>query len=84
MTVHYRNIQVLATKIYKATNNLSSSLMSNLFKNKNSKYGMRNENALAMDNIRTTRYGLNSISYFGPKIWDLVPNDIKKQLIGGI
>ena len=28
--------------------------------------------------IRTTKYGLNSISYLAPKIWDLIPNEIKR------
>ena len=32
VTVHHRNLQFLATEIYKAVNNLSSSLMSELFK----------------------------------------------------
>ena len=32
VTIHHRNLQLLATEIYKAFNNLSSSLMSDLFK----------------------------------------------------
>ena len=44
-------------------NNLSCSLISDLFKKKDSKYSMINENALAMDNVWTTRCIINSISY---------------------
>ena len=84
VTVHHRNLQFLATEIYKAVNNLSSSLMSELFKIKENKYNLRRENTLVVSNVRTTRYGLDSISYLGPKIWDLVPDEIKKcsTLIG--
>ena len=51
--------------------------MSGLFKIKESKYNLRRENAIGIGGIHTSTYGLNSISYLGPKIWDLVPNDIK-------
>ena len=46
----------------RAMNDFLYSLMSDLFKDsenrfkKDSKYRMRNENALARDNVRTTRY----------------------------
>ena len=78
VTIHHKNIQVLATEIYKAINNLSSSLMSELFDKTESRYNLRKEKKIATCSIRTTKYGLNSISYLGPKIWDLVPNEIKR------
>ena len=51
--------------------------MSELFKIKENKCNLRRENTLVVSNVRTTRYGLDSISYLGPKIWDLVPDEIK-------
>ena len=77
MTIHQRNLQSLATEIYKAINNLSSSLMSGLFKIMESRYNLRRENAIEIGSIRTSEYGLNTISYLVPKIWDLVPDGIK-------
>ena len=79
MTVLHRNLQVLAIEIYKAVNNLSSSLMSELFKIKETKFNLRRENTLVVSNVRTTRYGMDSISYLGPKIWDLFPAEIKNM-----
>ena len=29
------------------------------------------------ENVKTTDYGIQSIRYLGPKIWDMVPNNIK-------
>ena len=77
VTIHQKNLQVLATEIYNAINNLSSSLMSVLFNIKESRYNLRRANAIEIGGIRTSKYGLNNISYLGPKIWDLVPNDVK-------
>ena len=77
VTVHHRNLQVIAREIYKAVNNLSSSLMSKLFKIKETNYNLHRENTLVVSNVHTTRYGIDSISYLGPKIWDSVPAEIK-------
>ena len=38
VTMHHRNLQLLATEICKVLNNLSSNLMSDLFKIKDTKY----------------------------------------------
>ena len=40
---------------------------------------MKNENEelFSRDKAGTTTYGIESIRILGPKIWDLVPNDIK-------
>ena len=32
-----------------------------------------------MSNIKTTNYGSETISYLAPKVWDLVPNEIKSN-----
>ena len=72
-----RNLQVLATEIYKAINNLSSLLMSELFKRRETKYNLRNRNILVSTSIKTTTYGTSSINHLAPKIWSLVPKEIK-------
>ena len=79
--IHHRNLQILAIEIYKALNNLSSALMSELFTPKNIKYNLRKGTTLVSNNVRTTTYGLNSVSYLAPKIWEQIPEDIKKLYI---
>ena len=79
ISIHHKNLQILATEIYKALNNLSSTLMSDLFMLKETKYSLRNESALVSTNSKTTNYGINSISYLAPKIWDQVPGEIKNS-----
>ena len=73
ITIHHRNLQVLVIEVYKALNNLSSSLMSALCKLKETKYSFRNETALLSSNKKTTNYGINSLNHLAPKILDFVP-----------
>ena len=77
VTIHHRNIQLLAVEIYKALNNLSSSLMMDIFQTKKTNYNLRNGNRLISRNVKTVYYGTESISYLAPKIWELIPNYIK-------
>ena len=35
------------------------------------------KNRFVTRNIRTVKYGTETIAHLGPKIWDLVPDDIK-------
>ena len=78
VTTHQRNFQVLATEIFKAKNNLSPETMKEVFELKEPSYSLRSkENYFARDNIKTTPYGIHSIKYLAPKIWDLVPDQIK-------
>ena len=79
--IHHRNLQILATEIYKALNNLSSSLMTELFQLKGINYNLRKGNTLTWRNIKTVKYGTKTVSYLGSKIWDLLPEEIKKMQI---
>ena len=68
VTIHHRNIQLLAVEIYKALNNLSSSLMMDVFQTKKTNYNLRNNNRLISRNVKTVYNGTESISYLAPKI----------------
>ena len=77
--IHHRNLQLLSIEIYKALNNLSSPLMSDLFHVKDAWYNLRKGNTLVSTNIKTTSYGRDRISHLAPKIWDLIPEEIKNS-----
>ena len=34
-------------------------------------------NQFRRENVKTVHFGIQSVRYLGPKIWELVPNDIK-------
>ena len=75
--VHHRNIQLLAVEIFKALNKLSSSLTTELFQIKKTKYDLCKGDILISRNVKTVYCGTESISYLAPKIWELIPTDIK-------
>ena len=78
VTVHQRNLQILATEMYKILNGLSSDIMQDIFEIKSNYYNTRNASTFFSRNIKTVRYGLQTISYMAPKIWNLVPKKMKQ------
>ena len=72
VTVHQRNLQILATEMYKILNGLSPDIMQDIFETKSNYYNTRNAPTFSSRNIKTGRYGLQTISYMAPKIWNLV------------
>ena len=60
--------------MYKILNGLSS----DIFETKSNCYNTRNAPAFSSRNIKTVRYGLQTISYMAPKIWDLAPKELKQ------
>ena len=93
VTIHQRNLRALAIEMYKVSNKLSPPFMSDLFIEKNVPYNTRSNvhidtkddktHCTKKSNFRTpkpktTHYGLETIRWMGPSIWNLVPEDIKK------
>ena len=78
VTIHQWNLQVLATEIFKAKNDLSPEIMKDVFELKEPSYSLRSqENYFVLSNIKTTYCGIQSIKHLAPEIWDLVPDQIK-------
>ena len=44
----------------------------------NLRYNTRNKRTFHSRNIRTVHFGSETLSQFAPKIWELVPEEIKK------
>ena len=77
-TIHHRNLQKLAIEMFKAKNNLSPSLLSEIFSVYQPLYNLRNNRCWKNENIRTVFYGTETITYRGPKTWELVPYSIRE------
>ena len=78
ISVHQRNLQFLATELYKVLNGLSPDLMKDVFPlNDYSGYNTRNKRTFKSRHVKTVRYGTGSLAYLAPKIWELVPNEMK-------
>ena len=79
VTIHHRNLQKLAIEMYKIKSQISPIPMQKLFTEKEHQYDLRNKSTWVSDNIRTVKYGSETISNMGPKIWEMVPSHIKES-----
>ena len=77
VTIHHRNLQVLVTEILKVKNNLSPEIMTQVFDFQETYYNRSETSQFRRENIKTTHYGIQSIKFIGPKIWAMVPQNIK-------
>ena len=78
VTIHERNIQNLAIELYKVLNGFSPEIMSTIFPVKeNIKYCSKNK--FITRNVRTVKYGTETLAHLGPKIWALIPDNIKEE-----
>ena len=73
-----RNLQALASEIFKLHNGLAPEIMKEVFKIQNPSYNFRPEvTHFKRENVKTTYYGVQLVRYLGPKIWDMVASNIK-------
>ena len=80
-TIHYRNIQILVTEIYKVINGIAPPIMDSLFRVREVNYNLRNIRTLESSTKKTVKYGLETLSYRSPTLWSLVPPEIKYSYI---
>ena len=79
VSIHDKNIQCLATEMYKVSNGLSPTIVSNIFTQKNCHpYNLRLNSQFSRPLVRSVFHGTESISYLGPVvIWDILPDSYK-------
>ena len=78
VSIHYKNIQKLATEMYRVHKGIAPEIIRDIFPiNKSPGYNLRHIQEFSSRTIRTVHYGTDSLSFLGPKIWDLVPTEIK-------
>ena len=80
VSIHHRNIQALATEFYKIKNGILSELFTEIFaRETESHYNLRRCNDFRIPSNRTVYHGSESISFLGPKLWNILPDEIKQQ-----
>ena len=71
---HHRNLQHLAILMYKVKNNLVPTPVQEIFKINLSD---RANGKWVIPKVRTENYGLETVRYRGPIVWNLLPDEIK-------
>ena len=78
VTIHTRNLQTLATEMFKVYKNLSPAIIADLFHLRQNNYNLTHDSYFAIPNVKSVYYGTESLSNLGPRIWNLVPHKLKQ------
>ena len=57
---------------------MASEILTEIFLQKESNYSLRNSTTLQSKIIKTVMFGSETISSLGPKIWDILPTELKR------
>ena len=85
VTIHHRNLQLLTIEMFKVEKGLAPIFMNDIFpKNENAVTENISSNTRSnikfynRSNPKTVNYGLETLRYLGPKIWKLVPLELRE------
>ena len=78
-TLSEGRLRTFACELFKSLHGKSPSFMWDHLQPKNCNYDLRSTGHLRIPKKRTTKNGLNSFSYLGPKIWNTIPEEIKSS-----
>ena len=87
VTIHHRNIQYLAIELFKVKSGSAPGFLNNIFSTRiipdNSRISsLRSQTDFYnYQNPRTVRFGAETLRSLGPKIWNIIPTDIKKLCV---
>ena len=79
VSVHQKNLQLLATEIFKSKTGVSPELMNDIFHFVKRLYNLRSDHTLERKRDHTVYHCSESLSSLAPKLWDLPPNSIKNS-----
>ena len=79
VSIHHRNLQVLATEMFKVHRGLFPEILRETFVSKTSSYNLRRNDTFGKRKVHSVYHGTESLSFLGPKIWDLVPVGLKQS-----
>ena len=77
MNIH--RLKILCTEIYKTLQNLNPVYMKDIFQLRSNDRLARSQNIynLEVPAVNSARFGTNSLSSLGPKIWNTLPTHLK-------
>ena len=78
--IHHRNIQSLAIELFKIKNNLSVTIMNDIFQPRAVTYTLSSQIDFTRPNVNSEHFGINSLRYMAAKIWDMVHNDTENVI----
>ena len=78
VTIHHINVRALAIEIYKVIHGDCPTLLNDeVLVPGQGNYDLRENNFLEGGKVKSVRYSTESILFLAPKIWEILPNEIK-------
>ena len=78
VSIHTRTLQMLATEIFKVYRNMSPSIFSEFSCWRDICYNLRSKSNIAVPNVKSVFHGSESVTCLGPKVWNIVPLELKE------
>ena len=78
-TIHDRNLQRLATEMFKTKMNLAPQFMKSIFSDSKNPVNLRNKPEFERFNVKSVYKGTETLSFRGPQTWSIVPDVIKNS-----
>ena len=75
--IHHRNLQFLAIELYKVKDGTAPEILNSIFIKNESPKETRHCPYFKSRKINSTYHGSESLSFLGPKIWEIIPEYIK-------
>ena len=72
-------VRFLAIEVYKCVNGLNPPYLNDLFEINDTGYNLRDNCRLKQPKFSTMKYGFRSFRYYGSKLWNTLPVDIKNS-----
>lgn len=76
VTIHQTNLRILVTELYKAKTKTGPEMMNELFMFTEPVYNLRKDK-LKSNKIFSVRYGIETLSNVGLKLWNSLPNEYR-------
>ena len=70
VSIHTRNVQMLVTEMFKVYRGMSP-IISEVFRRRDISYNLQGNSNFAVPNVKSVFHRSESMTYLGPKIWDL-------------
>ena len=65
--------------MFKVYRNIYLHIVRQLFQLRNNDYNLRQFSQIDLPNVKSVFCGTEKVSFLGPKIWNIVPNEFKKK-----
>ena len=73
-TLHSRRLRAIALEVYKIVNGIGAEYNFEIFERNVRNLNLRSAGNLTVPSVRTTKYGIRSLRYLGPYIWNRLPS----------